>query len=112
MAPLTVPFPRVTEVEPFTVPEPLIAPDPVGVSVTAVPAIATPVPTVMGLFVPVLIKASVVVAVILLVVAMPPFADSVRLIVEPVEIPFPVNAVESVKITAPVVLNVTFGVAS
>lgn len=113
MAPAAVPLPSVTELEPLTVPDPLMAPAPVGVSVIAVPAKVTPVPTVIGLFVPVLTKASVVVAVILLVVAIPPLAESVRLMVEPVEVPFPVNARESVKVTAPVVeLNVTLGVAS
>ena len=112
MAPLAVPLPRVTEVEPLTVPAPLIAPDPVGVSATIVPANVAPVPTVIGLLVPVSIKASVVVAVMLLVVAIPPLAESVRLIVEPLEIPLPVNAVESVSSTAPLVLKVTLGVAS
>ena len=106
-----MPLPSVTEVDPLTVPAPLIEPIPVGVSVTAVPANVTPLPTEIELFARVSTKASVEVAVILPVVAILPL-DSVRLIVEPVEAPFPVIGIESVRVTAPVVLKVTLGVAS
>lgn len=112
MAPLTVALPSVTEVEPFTVPDPLMVPDPVGVSVTAVPDNVTPVPTVIGLFVPELIKESVEVAVMLLLVTIPPAAESVKLIVDPVEAPLDVIAVVSVMLTAALVLNVILGVAT
>src|SRR5208283_668915 len=42
---------------------------------------------------------------------MPPLAESVRDTLLPVETPLPVRAVESVKVTLPVVLKVTLGVA-
>src|SRR5271157_2538526 len=43
---------------------------------------------------------------------MPPLALSVKLKFAPVDTPFPVNAVESVSVTAPIVFAVTFGVAN
>ncbi len=51
------------------------------------------------------------VAVILLLVVIPPAALSVKLTMPPVDIPLPVRAVESVKVTLLVVLNVILGVA-
>jgi hypothetical protein len=50
-------------------------------------------------------------AVMLLLMVMPPVAVSVKLTVAPVETPVPVKAVELISTTLPAVLNVTFGVA-
>lgn len=69
-------------------------------------------PRIMAPFVPDAVKESAAVAVMVLVVVIPPLAESVRLMDEPVAAPFPVNAVESVNVTAPVVLKFTLGVAS
>ena len=85
-----------TAVVPVMTPAPVIPPDPVAVKVTVVPLSAPP--TLMGLFRPVSISERVPpVALIELVVAMPPAAESVRL--KPprpaVDAPLPVRATES-----------------
>ena len=91
-----------TAVVPVMVPEPVMPPDPVAVNVIVVPLRAAP--TLMGLFVPVVISESVPpVALMELVVVMPPVAESVRLNppVPAVEAPLPVRATESVSVTLP-----------
>jgi hypothetical protein len=105
-----------TDVVPVIVLKPLIPPEPVAVSAIAVPVRAPPID--IELFVPVSIKDNAPpVALMLLVVVMPPLAESVRLNppVPAVDAPLPVNATESVKVTVPapdsVWLVVIFGVA-
>ena len=90
-----------TAVVPVMVPAPVMPPVPVAVKVTVVPLRAPP--TAMGLFVPVLMRESVPpVALMELVVVMPPAAESVRL--NPprpaVDAPLPVRATESPKYDA------------
>ena len=60
---------------------------------------------------PEVIKDNDPVAVTLLLMVMPAVALSVKLTVAPVEIPLPVKAVESTRVTLPVVLKVRLGVA-
>jgi hypothetical protein len=89
-----------TDVVPVITPAPVMPPVPVAVRVIAVPLSAAPM--LKGLFAPVLISASVPpVALMELVVAMPPAAESVRL--KPprpaVDAPLLVRATESVKVT-------------
>ena len=78
------------------------------VRVSAVPD--TDAPNAIGALVPVSINANVPLAVIVFVVVIPPFALSVKLKFAPVDTPLPVIACESVNVTLPVVLAVTFGV--
>src|SRR5579872_1190348 len=87
-------------------------PEPLAVIVSAVPE-ALP-PRTIPPFVPVERRAKVPLAVIELEVvrAPAPPAESVRLILLPVETPLPVRACESVTVTLPVVLNVMLGVTT
>ena len=92
----------ITAVVPVMMPAPVMPPVPVAVSVTVVPLRAPPI--LKGLFAPVLINDSVPpVALMELVVVMPPAAESVRLNppVPAVEVPLPVRATESVSETLP-----------
>ena len=91
-----------TDVEPVTVPDPVIVPVPNAVSVTTVPLSAAP--TTIGLFVAVVsINDSASAVVTDPLVVMPPAAVSVKLKPpEPaVDVPLPASAVVSVKLTAP-----------
>ena len=91
-----------TDVDPVTVPEPVIVPVPSAVSVTTVPLSAAP--TTIGLLVAVVsINDSAPAVVTDPLVVMPPLAVSVKLNPpEPaVDTPLPVKAVESVNVTAP-----------
>src|SRR6202166_3393756 len=91
-----------TDVEPVTVPAPVIVPVPSAVNVTTVPLRAAP--TTIGLFVAVVsINDSAPAVVIDPLVVMPPLAVSVKLNPpEPaVDVPLPVRAVVSVSVTAP-----------
>ena len=89
-----------TEVVPVMTPAPVIPPVPVAVNVIAEPLRAPPI--LKGLLVPVLMSESAApVALIELVIAMPPLAVLVRL--NPprpaVDTPLPVSATEFVKVT-------------
>jgi len=91
-----------TDVEPVTVPAPVIVPVPSPVSVTTEPFSAAP--TTIGLLVAVVsINDSAPAVVIDPLVVIPPLAVSVKLNPpEPaVDVPLPANATESVKLTAP-----------
>ena len=66
----------------------------------------------MGRWFRCLTKPNVPVAVIVWFNVMPPLALSVKLKLAPVDTPLPVIACESVNVTLPVVLAVTFGVTS
>src|SRR5436853_507916 len=86
-----------TDVVPVMTPGPLMPPEPAAVNVTTAPVRAAP--TDIGLLVPVLTKDSAPpLALMLLVVVMPPLPESIRLKppVPAVDAPFPVNATESV----------------
>ena len=80
-------------------------------TVKAPPSACTYVPEPIVSVVPDVINDNAPVAVILLLVVKPPLALSVKLTVAPVEAPLPVKATESARVTLPVVLNVTLGVA-
>jgi hypothetical protein len=130
MLPVFAVAPSTTD-EPVIVPDPLIVPAPVGLMVTVAPGLLTLPATVIlppapvrvapaAAIVPALIlmgaallftmKVNAPEAVMPLVVFMPPALLSIILTVDPLDVPLPVNAAESVKETAPVVVNVTFGV--
>lgn len=79
--------------------------------VKAPPSACTIVPEPIVSVEPDVINDNAPLAVILLLVVKPPLALSVKLTVAPVEIPLPVKAVLSIRVTLPVVLNVTLGVA-
>ena len=102
---------KAAEVEPVTLALRVIAPEPLAVIVSTVPE--TLPPNTMPPLVPVARRAKVPVAVIVpeVVKAVALAAESVKLILEPVDIPLPVVAVVSTKVTAPVVLAVQLGVA-
>ena len=89
----------------------MIVPEPLAVIVSAVPE--TLPPNTIPPLRPVASSANVPVAVIVpeVVNAVALAAESVKLILEPVDTPLPVVAVVSTKVTAPVVLAVQLGVA-
>ena len=84
------PVAKAMELEPVIVPVAEIMPVPVAVIVSAVPETLALIA--MGLLLPVSINARVPVAVMVLVILIPPAAESVKLKAAPVEAPLPVIA--------------------
>ncbi len=106
------PLVRLTDVVPVTVPaDCVIAPVVDAVIVSTVPDTLAPRAMPPVAVVASKLRAPVAVIVLLMVIAPAPAAVSVKLNIAPVDTPLPVIAWELVKVTLPVVLARTFGVA-